>query len=55
MKSKTAEEKMERSEVYSSVEITKLDKARLNKVRGENDLRNYSQAIKLLLDKYFRV
>ena len=35
-----------------SIQIPKTDRARLNKIRGENDLRTFSDAIKFLLNLY---
>lgn len=44
----------ERKDVYGSVEVTLKDKTRLNRVRGEEDLKTYSETLTFLLDKYFR-
>jgi len=43
---------MTRDEIYSSMEIKKSDKTRLNRVRGEQDLKTYSDALRFLLDLY---
>ena len=43
-----------RSSKYGSVEISHDDKTRLNRVRGEEDFKSYSEVIKFLLDKHFR-
>lgn len=35
-----------------SIQIPKTDRARLNKIKGENDLKTFSDALKLLLKEY---
>ena len=35
-----------------SIQIPKSDRARLNKIKGENDLKTFSDAIKFLIKEY---
>ncbi len=35
-----------------SIQIPKTDRARLNKIKGDNDLKTFSDAIKYLLNKH---
>lgn len=35
-----------------SIQIPKTDRARLNKIKGDNDLKTFSDAVKYLLDIY---
>ena len=37
----------------TTVDVRKTDKSRLNRVRGEKDLKSYNQVITFLLDDYF--
>ena len=35
-----------------SIQIPKTDRARLNKIKGENDLKTFSDSLKLLLKEH---